>query len=251
MNEAGALASLEAERRELSQLPAARRALRPRDAASLVIVNQEGGTTRVLMGRRAARHVFMPGRYVFPGGRVDPGDRAQAGSFAISGPATERLCAGPPARFGPAEAVAAALAAIRETFEETGVMVGRRQEGRSVAGVWEDFSREGLRPAPEELVPFARAVTPPGPPRRFDARFFCAPASAIGRWPAAGDVPNDELEGVEWFRLDRLDEMSLAPITRRILADLEARITEGSWLDASRPMPFYRYVRGRFVRELI
>ena len=251
MSEAGALAPLEAERRELSQRPATARALRPRDAASLVIVDRDDGAPRVLMGRRAARHVFMPGRHVFPGGRVDPDDRVQARSFTISDPAAERLCAGPPARFGPTEAVAAALAAIRETFEETGVMVARREEGQASAGVWEDFRREGLRPAPEELVPFARAVTPPGPPRRFDARFFCAPASTIGRWPAAGDVPDDELEAVDWFRLDHLDALSLAPITRRILADLEARIAEGSWLDAARPMPFYRYVRGRFVRDLI
>ena len=52
-----------------------RKTLRPRDAATLIIVDSSSGEPRVLLGRRRLDMVFMPGRYVFPGGRVDPADR--------------------------------------------------------------------------------------------------------------------------------------------------------------------------------
>ena len=48
--------------------------LRPRDAATLILLDKSGGETKVLMGRRHARHAFMPGKFVFPGGRTDPAD---------------------------------------------------------------------------------------------------------------------------------------------------------------------------------
>src|SRR5690242_12779091 len=48
--------------------------LRPRDAGTLILIDRSGGQFRVLMGRRHMRHVFMPGKYVFPGGRTDPSD---------------------------------------------------------------------------------------------------------------------------------------------------------------------------------
>ena len=49
--------------------------LKPRDAATLIIVDSSSGEPKVLLGRRRMDMVFMPGRYVFPGGRVDPADR--------------------------------------------------------------------------------------------------------------------------------------------------------------------------------
>ena len=53
--------------------------VRPKDAATLILVDRSGSAPKVLLGKRHARHKFMPGRYVFPGGRVDPGDRLHAG----------------------------------------------------------------------------------------------------------------------------------------------------------------------------
>ena len=49
--------------------------VRPKDAATLILVDRSGPAPKVLLGKRHARHKFMPGRYVFPGGRVDPDDR--------------------------------------------------------------------------------------------------------------------------------------------------------------------------------
>ena len=59
------------------------RALRPRDAATLIIVDREGPEPRVLMGRRHEGHKFMPGKFVFPGGRVEPEDRRMAAAGAL------------------------------------------------------------------------------------------------------------------------------------------------------------------------
>ena len=47
---------------------------RPRDAATLILLDRKAGDFRVLMGRRHMRHAFMPGKFVFPGGRTDPAD---------------------------------------------------------------------------------------------------------------------------------------------------------------------------------
>jgi len=124
VSEAGdPLATLNAERARLARpsgLPAAKAI---RDAGTLLIVDDSNGTARVLMGRRSTKHVFMPGRYVFPGGRVDPSDLALARDFALSEPAFDRLCAGPPARYDRRRATATALAAIRETSSQVVVFL--------------------------------------------------------------------------------------------------------------------------------
>lgn len=250
MSEAGdPLATLNAERARLARpsgLPAAKAI---RDAGTLLIVDDSDGAARVLMGRRSTKHVFMPGRYVFPGGRVDPSDLALARDFALSEPALDRLCAGPPARYDRRRATATALAAIRETFEEAGAMIGAPGSFAGKGEHWSVFGARGIRPAPEMLVPIARAITPPGPPRRYDTRFFCVAADAIGHQLALDELPTDELEELAWVDLNALQELSLAPITLRIVGDLKARIADGSWRDPARPMPFYRAIRGQFVRE--
>ncbi len=246
-----ALVALEAERDRLSRLRVGRPLLRPRDAGTLIVVDRTGGTPRLLMGRRSAGHVFMPGHYVFPGGRVDPSDLRLAASFTLPDDALSRLCAGPPSRFDARRATAVALAAIRETFEETGAMIGARGDLARPSGYWSHFAERAIRPAPESLVPLARAITPPGPPRRYDTRFFCVDAAALSSGLLPSELPTDELEEVGWFDLQEIKRLQLATITARILDDLEQRLADDSWLDASRPMPFYRAVRGRFVRELL
>ena len=225
--------------------------LRPRDAGTLVVVDRSSGMPRLLMGRRSAGHVFMPGHYVFPGGRVDPADLGLAASFLLPDDAMARLCAGPPTHFGARRATAVALAAIRETFEETGAMVGASGPPSSGAGYWRHFDERTIRPTPEMLVPLARAITPPGPPRRYDTRFFCVDAAALADGLTLGALPTDELEAVGWFDLREIRELQLAAITRQVILDLEQRLADNSWLDASRPMPFYRAVRGRFVRDML
>ena len=144
--------------------------VRPRDAATLIVYRESAGVLEVLMGERHARHRFMPNRFVFPGGRIDPRDsRVRCAASLAPGTAAQLE-----RRLSPARARAMAVAAIRETFEETGLIIGgpdpdpRRPPPRG----WEGFFGAGFAPALGALSYIARAVTPPIRPVRFNARFF-------------------------------------------------------------------------------
>ena len=121
--------------------PTKARALRPRDAATLIIVDGASGEPRVLLGRRRADMVFMPGRYVFPGGRVDPADKHIAVEDDLKPGDLKKLMV---AMKGPASetrARALALAAVRETFEEAGLLIGTPLGAAAVpkAPTWQDL----------------------------------------------------------------------------------------------------------------
>src|SRR5271154_3080754 len=97
--------------------------LRPRDSATLILIDRSEPVPKVLLGRRHERHRFLPGKFVFPGGRIELTDRLMAASAALH----ERHIAKLMRRLkrpGPAKAAAFALAAVRETYEETGIMLG-------------------------------------------------------------------------------------------------------------------------------
>src|SRR5687767_15056322 len=98
----------------------------PRDAATLILLDRSGPSPKVLMGRRHHGHVFMPGKFVFPGGRVDPLDRQMAVGAPLD-PRAEAKLMRHLQRPTPAKARGLALAAIRETFEETGLFLGQKR----------------------------------------------------------------------------------------------------------------------------
>ena len=97
--------------------------VRPKDASTLMLVDRSGPVPKVLLGKRHQRHKFMPGRYVFPGGRVDPADRLMPVARPLD-PHAEAHLMKRLQRASPVKARAFALAAIRETFEETGLLLG-------------------------------------------------------------------------------------------------------------------------------
>src|SRR5205807_6364422 len=97
--------------------------VRPKDAATLILVDRDGRMPKVLLGKRHTRHKFMPGKFVFPGGRVDPADRHMPVARSLD-PGAQANLMKRVAHPSPAGARALALAAIRETFEETGLVVG-------------------------------------------------------------------------------------------------------------------------------
>jgi 8-oxo-dGTP pyrophosphatase MutT (NUDIX family) len=214
-------------------------ALRPKDAATLVIVKREGGVPRVLMGQRHGNMAFMANKYVFPGGRIDPGDMRLS--------VTSQLRPHVAARAGhgstPARARGLALAAIRETFEETGILIGERTDHlpRTRAPAWKKFFEHKVLPRLDTLEIIARAVTPPNRTRRFDARFFMVDASAIVH--ELEELDNEELLTPAWLTLDEARALDLPSITRTVLDEVEARVREGA--DPSRPIPFYRFSRGK------
>jgi 8-oxo-dGTP pyrophosphatase MutT (NUDIX family) len=227
-----------------------RRTLRPRDAATLIVVDDSTGEPRVLLGRRRADLVFMPGRYVFPGGRVDPADRHVPFHGDIDAANLRKLMTEIKGQPTPARARALALAAVRETFEEAGLIIGNPVEAAlpPKAPTWQSFFAHGFQPALAQLTFFARAITPPGRPRRFDTRFFCAPVSAVVHKVAIAD---GELSELEWHSIAQARTLELPNITRVVLEDLGERIAAGGLHRSDMPVPFYRRRSGSFHRDLI
>ena len=217
-------------------------AFRPRDAASLILFRREGAVIRVLMGERASSHAFLPGHFVFPGGRMEAGDMRLSLSTDLRPEVRAKVAVGS----SPAKARGLALGAIRETFEETGVLVGQKGLAvpRTRSQAWRRFFAHNMIPRLEVLDFVARAITPPGRPRRFDARFFMADAAHIGLALDPGAVGGELLKPV-WLTLAEARAAKILPITRVILAEVEARL--GTEPDPLRPVPFYIPQRGKAV----
>ncbi len=136
---------------------------------------------------------------------------------------------------------------MRETFEETGLLVGARQvpERLPEAGPWRDFLGHGVITATAALTYFARAITPPGRPRRYDTRFFCAEASQIAH---RIEVTDGELSSLDWFTLDDMRALDLPGITRVVIEDLADRLRVGLPGPPDAPVPFYFHKGGTFER---
>ena len=226
------------------------RNMRPRDAATLILIDRSGPVLKVLMGRRHDRHKFMPGKFVFPGGRVEPYDSRMPAAGEMPASTQARLL-DKSRRPSAARARAIALAAIRETCEETGLLIGRPTD--ATASVpdpsWQPFVTGGVVPDLEKVHFIARAITPPGRSRRFDTRFFAADAVAIVARTGGVIGPDSELTELVWVPFDEARTLDLPAITHMVLDDLEARIRDGFGRDL--PVPFYRQERGRFVRRLL
>lgn len=221
----------------------------PKDAATLVILDRSAGEPRVLMGRRRDDLAFMAGKYVFPGGRVDPEDKAVETVSDLRASETAKLLVDMRGRPSAARARALALAAIREAYEEAGLLIaGRATIAPPPVKSWDAFFTRGFRPALAPLTFFARAITPPGRPRRFDTRFFCMDASAITERLGHND---GELSALDWLTLDAARELDLPRITRLVLEDLQEQLEDGSLDAGTNPVPFYYQKNGSFKRDLI
>jgi 8-oxo-dGTP pyrophosphatase MutT (NUDIX family) len=216
--------------------------LRPKDAAALILVRRDEHAFRVLMGERSAHHAFLPGRFVFPGGRVDVADQRLAVDTDLRPEVRAKVAAGTTT----ARARGLALAAIRETFEETGILVGtkRRTAVRTRSAAWQRFFSHGVSPRLEALDFVARAITPPGRPRRFDARFFMADADEIGAELGASHASGELLRPV-WLTLEEARAADVLPITRCVINEVDARL-KGT-RDAFAPVPFFIPRRGKAV----
>lgn len=179
-----------------------------RDASTVMLLRESAGGPEVLLVRRKSGSSFMADAFVFPGGRVDDTDESahpMAGESAIANEPRMSVLAG-----DSGHALTLAVAAIRELFEEAGVLIAVAENGKAVAtdgdawfreareavhqgtrGFREVLAERDLSLAVGELIFFARWVTPVTEPRRFDARFFLA------RLPAGQTAMYNEEELVE------------------------------------------------------
>lgn len=175
------------------------RPVRPRDAASLVILRGRGENLQVLMGKRASAHRFMPDVYVFPGGGLDREDRSVEAVSELHPTVAEKL----ERKWSRTTARALAVAAIRETYEEAGLIFGRLEDGK-------------LKPSLHVLDYVARAITPPDNPIRFHARFFSASADH-----AVGTVADSrELQDLRWIPMQEALSMPLVDVTEFVLREI-------------------------------
>ncbi len=193
--------------------------MRPRDAASLIILRRGSTTHSVLMGRRRADARFMPGVYVFPGGAVEGSDAQARAVSALNAALVAKM--GVSGRSDRAQALA--MAAIRETFEETGLLIGQRGDVGPVAGAsWRRMREGGLAPSLAPLDFVGRAVTPTFQPIRFNARFFFAGAEHV----QGSLVQGGELEDLRWIALGSVADYRMADVTRYMLAHLQRIVAD-------------------------
>jgi 8-oxo-dGTP pyrophosphatase MutT (NUDIX family) len=233
-----------AEGRDLAR---AVKAIRPRDAATLILIDRSGRGPKVLMGRRHARHAFMPGKFVFPGGRTDRGDGRIAAAGNLHPLEIDKLKT--LSRITARRAHAIAFSAIRETYEEAGLLIGRRGVFSAPVADWSGFAEHGVQPAVDALRLVARAITPPGSVRRFDTRFFAAWREEVAVELPAG--PTNELEEMVWLPLAEARRADVPLITKTVLEGLEARLANDPDLAPGGAVPFYRMIGNRFRRDVL
>lgn len=196
------------------------RPVRPRDAATLVIHRQAAAGIEVLMGRRSDKARFKPGVYVFPGGGLEAADAKVQPHSPLDATIPPKLAVGS----SPIKAQALALASIRETFEECGLLVGVPGEiGERPPLAWQDYARHGLAPPLGALRYLGRAITPSPQPIRFHARFFAIEERYVSG--QAGDT--HELGDLQWVPVAQVPDLNVMPVSLLMLESLSRQLAHG------------------------
>lgn len=216
-----------------------------RDAATVLLVRKDNGAPQVLMGQRGKNAAFFPSKFVFPGGAVDRQDHDVTASAPLPGEDAAKLAS----RSETDLAATLALTAIRELWEEAGLALSAPGDAPdTVPSEWVEFYSAGHRPNAACLRFIFRAITPPGRPRRFDARFFMADAAAISGDPDDFSRASDELSHLSWLTLEEARGLDLPFITGVVLGELAAHIEAP---EQSRPIPFFYTRDGKsFIDEI-
>ncbi|MEM0990561.1 MAG: NUDIX hydrolase [Pseudomonadota bacterium] len=216
-----------------------------RNAATVIVVRRDGDHARILMGQRGKKAAFMPSKFVFPGGAVDPQDFEVTAAAPLTPVALEKLSARSDAALAPV----LPLTAVRELWEETGLALSTDgPDAVAAPSEWTTFYTSGFRPNASGLDFVFRAITPPGRPRRFDARFFMTDAAGIAGDPDDFSGAADELSHLSWLSIDEARKLDLPFITEVVLAEVEARLAQP---DPDRPIPFFYTQDGKsFIDRL-
>lgn len=209
-----------------------------RDAATVIVVRDPETNPRILMGQRGSKAAFMPNKFVFPGGAVDAEDYDVALATSLSEQCCDRLLDDMRPETPETAVHALAVAAIRELWEETGLILGDKGDwADSPAQDWTDYAATGHVPSAQSMQFVFRAITPPGRPRRFDARFFLINADML-----SGDLDDfsrasEELSHLQWVGLKDARSFDLPFITEVVLAEIEGQLPD---LSAPASVPFFK-----------
>jgi 8-oxo-dGTP pyrophosphatase MutT (NUDIX family) len=194
--------------------------VKPVDAAGLVLIRAGSrGGPEILLGRRHRRAGFLPDIYVVPGGRVDTADNAPSGFAEALHPAVSAALSSGGSR---RPALAFPRAALRETHEETGLLVGTggqpaQQPLQPIwrAPIWQAYAAAGLVPDFGAIDFICRAITPVTSARRYNTRFFLADgAQAVG-----SVASNGELEDLAWRPVSALGGLDIVDVTEYVLKE--------------------------------
>ncbi|MEO9822515.1 MAG: NUDIX hydrolase [Paracoccaceae bacterium] len=209
-----------------------------RNAATVIVLRDRHSNPRILMGQRGAKAAFMPNKFVFPGGAVDASDADVPLAVPISAPCDTRLLDDLNPDAPAITPHALTVAAIRELFEETGQILGvKRQWPSAPSGSWQSFAQSGHLPDPSGLQYVFRALTPPGRPRRFDARFFLVDANELTSDLDDFSQAEDELSHLQWVPLTQARGFDMPFITEVVLAEIEARVSDPT---APTSVPYFK-----------
>ncbi|MBL4667318.1 MAG: NUDIX hydrolase [Sneathiella sp.] len=196
------------------------RPVKPRNASSLVLYKQSGDKIFLLMGKRAKGHKFLPDVFVFPGGRVDTADFTAECTSPLPEDVARYLSA--PGSMSHA----LAIAAVRETYEETGLVIGNVTEDK-------------LYPDLSNLRYIARATTPAHNPIRFNTRFLMIDAKhATGTLAGSG-----ELVDLQWFSIEDALNMPLVDVTEFVVGEVEKRLSNTEF--ETNVIPIFTYLNGK------
>ncbi len=194
-----------------------------RNAATVIVLRDRDSDPHILMGQRGAKAAFMPNKFVFPGGAVDAADADITLASQMPAVCRDRLCEDADASL----VHPIGVACIRELWEETGLILGTAGSWAATPPPdWQSYAATGHVPAAHGLQFVFRAITPPGRPRRFDARFFLLDAAEIASDLDDFSAACDELSHLQWIPLRKAREFDLPFITEVVLAEVEGRVRD-------------------------
>ena len=170
------------------------------------------------MGLRPSKSRFMPDVYVFPGGAVDASDARAKPAVPLSDDCAQYMAvAGSAAR-----AQTIAMAAVRETFEETGLLIARPgNPGAVKESSWQAMATRGMSADLSALKYIGRATTPADQPIRFNARFFLCDSESVESLDGDSWVQTDELLDLRWVPIHNPGELTIRNVTQFLLIELD------------------------------
>lgn len=215
-----------------------------KDAATIVLTRPHCNSTYVLMGRRSDTATFMPSKYVFPGGAWDPLDA----EVPVASPLNQKdeILLSLETRMSKSSSLA--VTAIRELWEETGLRISSPQVLRIIPKNWEGFYSGGGGPSLSKLKFFFRAITPPGGPKRFDARFFICDASSISDDLDNFKKASTELSDLMWVDIKKAKNLDLPRITKVVIDEILNLVNINYKI---REIPFYTVGTSGPVKKLL